>query len=48
VLLAERPSDRSLRDRLFGSPIRKHRPALAFQGGAEESAGTGRAEAPDE
>jgi nucleotide-binding universal stress UspA family protein len=48
VLLAERPSDRSLRDRLFGSPTRKHHPALAFQGGAEESAGTGRAEGPDE
>ena len=31
VLLAERPSERSVRDRLLGSRTRKRRPALAFQ-----------------
>ena len=31
VLLAERPSRRSIRDRLFGTPSRNRRPALAFR-----------------
>ncbi|MGM0591969.1 MAG: formate/nitrite transporter family protein [Halobacteriota archaeon] len=31
VLLAERPSERSIRERLFGSPIRERNPALAFR-----------------
>jgi formate/nitrite transporter FocA (FNT family)/nucleotide-binding universal stress UspA family protein len=31
VLLAERPSPRSIRDRLFGTPNRDRRPALAFR-----------------
>jgi formate/nitrite transporter FocA (FNT family)/nucleotide-binding universal stress UspA family protein len=31
VLLAERPSQRSIRDRLFGTPNRDRRPALAFR-----------------
>ena len=36
VLLAERPSERSIRDRLFGSPSRDRHPAQAFRdrGGA--------------
>ncbi|SFR65224.1 formate/nitrite transporter family protein [Halogeometricum limi] len=48
VLLAERPSNRSLRDRLFGSPGRERRPELAFQGDGAESDGSGRPETPDE
>jgi nucleotide-binding universal stress UspA family protein len=48
VLLAERPSKRSLRDRLFGSPTREHHSALAIRGDAEESVGSGHAEAPNE
>jgi hypothetical protein len=48
VLLAERPSNRSLRDRLFGSPNRERHPALEFRGGEEESDGSGPAETPDE
>ncbi|WP_327052952.1 formate/nitrite transporter family protein [Halomicrococcus gelatinilyticus] len=47
VLLAERPSKRSLRDRLFGSPTREQYPALAFRG-TEESVDSGHAETPDE
>ena len=31
VVLAERPSDRSLRQRLFGTPVRERRPARAFR-----------------
>ena len=35
VLLAERPSERSIRERLFGSPSRDRHPAEAFRGRAE-------------
>jgi formate/nitrite transporter FocA (FNT family)/nucleotide-binding universal stress UspA family protein len=35
VLLAERPSPRSIRDRLFGTPTRDRQPALAFRDSIE-------------
>ena len=35
VLLAERPSERSIRERLFGSPSRDRHPAAAFRGRGE-------------
>jgi nucleotide-binding universal stress UspA family protein len=35
VLLAERPSERSIRERLFGSPSRDRHPAEAFRGRTE-------------
>jgi formate/nitrite transporter FocA (FNT family)/nucleotide-binding universal stress UspA family protein len=35
VLLAERPSERSIRERLFGSPTRDRHPAAAFRERAE-------------
>jgi len=31
VLLAERPSERSIRERLFGAPVRDRHPARAFR-----------------
>jgi formate/nitrite transporter FocA (FNT family)/nucleotide-binding universal stress UspA family protein len=40
VLLAERPSERSLRDRLFGSPTRERHPARAFRNTVEEDVGS--------
>jgi formate/nitrite transporter FocA (FNT family)/nucleotide-binding universal stress UspA family protein len=48
VLLAERPSKRSLRERLVGASTRERHPALAFQGRVEESAAPGYAERPEE
>jgi formate/nitrite transporter FocA (FNT family)/nucleotide-binding universal stress UspA family protein len=39
VLLAERPSERSIRERLFGSPARERRPARAFRDRAEATVG---------
>jgi formate/nitrite transporter FocA (FNT family)/nucleotide-binding universal stress UspA family protein len=47
VLLAERPSKRSLRDRLFGSPTREQHPALAFRNGGEDSVDSSHAETPN-
>jgi hypothetical protein len=44
VLLAERPSPRSVRDRLFGTPTRERQPALAFRDSLE----TGGQDAADE
>jgi len=38
VLLAERPSQRSIRERLFGSPRRERHPARAFRDAADGSA----------
>jgi len=37
VLLAERPSERSIRERLFGSPSRDRHPAAAFRSRAEDA-----------
>ncbi|MFC4358520.1 formate/nitrite transporter family protein [Halobium salinum] len=48
VLLAERASKRSLRDRLFGSRTRERHPAMAFRNGAREPASTDHVEASDE
>jgi formate/nitrite transporter FocA (FNT family)/nucleotide-binding universal stress UspA family protein len=48
VLLAERPSDRSIRDRLFGTPSRDRHPARAFRERAEEAVGAEPAETADE
>ncbi|WP_435067461.1 formate/nitrite transporter family protein [Haloplanus sp. C73] len=45
VLLAERPSERSLRERLFGSPARERHPSRAFRDRVESAVG---AEADDE
>jgi len=39
VLLAERPSQRSIRERLFGAPRRERRPARAFRDAADGSDG---------
>jgi formate/nitrite transporter FocA (FNT family)/nucleotide-binding universal stress UspA family protein len=44
VLMAERPSPRSVRDRLFGTPTRDRQPALAFRDSLE----TGGQDAVDE
>jgi formate/nitrite transporter FocA (FNT family)/nucleotide-binding universal stress UspA family protein len=38
VLLAERPSERSIRERLFGAPSRARHPARAFRNRAEATA----------
>jgi formate/nitrite transporter FocA (FNT family)/nucleotide-binding universal stress UspA family protein len=38
VLLAERPSARSLRERLFGDPTRSRRPARPYRGNVEATA----------
>ncbi|AZH24374.1 formate/nitrite transporter family protein [Haloplanus aerogenes] len=48
VLLAERPSERSIRQRLFGSPTRERHPARAFRDRAEAADGHEVAEATDE
>ena len=48
VLMAERPSERSLRDRLFGSPTRERHPALAFRGRTDDAVGPEAAEPADE
>jgi formate/nitrite transporter FocA (FNT family)/nucleotide-binding universal stress UspA family protein len=42
VLLAERPSERSVRERLFGSPSRDRRPARAFRGRSDAANATER------
>jgi len=47
VLLAERPSERSIRERLFGSPSRDRRPARAFRHRVEEPDGADTAESVD-
>ena len=39
VLLAERPSERSIRARLFGAPARERHPARAFRDGTEAGVG---------
>jgi hypothetical protein len=38
VLLAERPSERSIRERLFGAPSRARHPARAFRNRVEAPA----------
>jgi nucleotide-binding universal stress UspA family protein len=48
VLLAERPSKRSLRDRLFGSRTQEHYSAPTSRGSVGASAGSDRDEIPDE
>ena len=48
VLLAERPSERSVRDRLFGAPSRDRHPARAFRDRAEGAVGAEPAEIADE
>ncbi|NHN41551.1 formate transporter [Halorubellus sp. JP-L1] len=48
VLLAERPTERSLRERLFGDPVRDRHPALAFRDRVDDAEGTDRAEPGDE
>jgi nucleotide-binding universal stress UspA family protein len=40
VLLAERPSERSIRERLFGTPSRERRPARAFRDRVEAAVGS--------
>ena len=40
VLLAERPSERSIRERLFGAPSRERRPARAFRDRVEAAVGS--------
>ena len=40
VLLAERPSERTIRERLFGAPSRERRPARAFRDRVEAAVGS--------
>jgi len=48
VLLAERPSERSIRERLFGSPVRYREPSEAFRDHVQEVTGDDEVDAIDE